>query len=207
MNVTPLFSIPIASVNLSEINSEDILNELKSIKYNRNGNNNSSMSDTDFLLDGLGFKSLKESICNKFDEYVYSVLNFKDIEFYMCSSWSNLHLKNDSGQIHYHPNSLYSAVYYPQDTDENSGMINFHCPESVSTYITTVFDPDIGEYNLINSKTWSFSAKKGDLFIFPSHINHSVSTNRSDQERYSIACNFWIKKYVDTKRSRNLVIK
>ena len=42
--------------------------------------------------------------------------------------------------------------------------------------------------------------KNNQLFIFPSWLLHSVSNNESDQERYSLAFNVYIKGKIGTQR-------
>ena len=60
---------------------------------------------------------------------------------------------------------------------------------------------DLGfkEFNILNSKNWSFVPKNNQLFIFPPWLLHSVSNNESDQERYSLAFNVYIKGKIGTQ--------
>lgn len=207
IDITPLFSIPVASTNLSELNHDTLFEKIKNVEYITAGANNALMSKSDHILESPDFLDLKNSIMSKFETYVYRVLNFKNVKFFINCSWANLHYADHWAHSHYHPNSFYSGVYYPHDVDENLGNICFHCPDSRQSYIPTTLDPKIEEFNIINSRRWCFNPKKGDVIIFPSHLPHTVGQNKTKIDRYSIAFNFWIEQFSDDRRSKCLEIK
>jgi len=68
-------------------------------------------------------------------------------------------------------------------------------------------DPKIEEFNILNSRTWCFNLKKGDLIIFPSYVPHTVKQNKTNNNRYSIAFNFWVEEFFDDRRSKCLKVK
>ena len=207
IDISPLFSIPVMKTNLLELNHDNLLDKIKKIEYVNVGSNNALMSKSDQILDEKVFFKLKKIIIEKFNVYVYEVLQFKDVKFYINCSWANLHFSGHWGHSHYHPNSFYSGVYYPHDVTEDIGSICFHPPDSHQTYIPASLDPQILEFNILNSRKWCFSPQKGDLLIFPSHLPHTVNLNKTKIDRYSIAFNFWVEQFFNNNRSRCLEIK
>jgi len=208
MKIIPLFSTPCYIENIERINHKNIIQKLEKVEYDVVGSNNAMMSKSDHILDDHLFFKLKEKILEKFDNFIYNHLNFENIKFYINNSWVNLHCPGHWGQVHYHPNSFYSGVYYPQKIDQETGFITFSCPDTYPTYISTNIDPKIKEYNIINSRKWSISLEEGDVMFFPSHLLHEVTQNlSSDQKRFSIAFNFWIDEFIDERRSKYLKIK
>lgn len=207
MKIIPLFSTPCYVSNLEKISHRSIIDKLKKIEYDVVGSNNAMMSKSDHILDDPLFFELKKSILSEFENFIYNHLNFQNIKFYINNSWGNVHLYGHWGQSHFHPNSFYSGVYYPQKITEENGVIIFNCPDTYPTYISTNIDPQIKEYNIINSRKWSFSLEEGDIIFFPSHLLHEVTKNLTDKKRFSIAFNFWIEEFVDERRSKYLKIK
>lgn len=213
MNVAPLFSIPCATDTLDEIDHDSILERLKSLDYKMVSVNNAMIQEPrdssfgpDQLLEDELFSDLKNSILIHFHRFIDEVLQFDDIAFYINCSWVNLHRTGHWGHQHYHANALYSCVYYPHDVEDNQGDLRFSAPDAINTYISSAVDPRIKEYNILNSKEWKFRPKKGEIYFFPAHLTHSTGVNESDVDRYSIACNFWIKNYNDNRRSKCIYI-
>ena len=204
MNIVPLFSIPVATDTLGEIDHDFILEKCKTLEYETVSANNALMnSSSDQVLEDDIFSDLKESLMFYFNGFVNDILKFENISFSMSCSWVNLHKTGHFGHPHMHPNSLYSCVYYPHDVSSDQGDLFFH-NETTQTYISRTLDPQIGEYNIMNSNRWSFTPKKGEVYIFPSHLIHSVGVNKSDNDRYSIACNFWVDQFISTTRTKSL---
>ena len=60
-----------------------------------------------------------------------------------------------------------------------------------------MFPPSIRmEYDLINYYNvdqYSLRPKAGKILIFPAHLEHSIDINKSDNDRYSCAFNFYLK--------------
>jgi ectoine hydroxylase-related dioxygenase (phytanoyl-CoA dioxygenase family) len=45
----------------------------------------------------------------------------------------------------------------------------------------------------VTSDSYALKLNEGTIVLFPSHLNHSVEENLSNQNRYSIAFNFFVK--------------
>ena len=88
-----------------------------------------------------------------------------------------------------HRNSFWSGVYYYHDNyDDDSGAIEFENP--LLNRWDFMFDvPDIETLNEFNAGSWRFKPQKKRLILFPSHLKHSISLNKSNDIRYSLAFN------------------
>ena len=160
-------------------------------EYERTHVNNSDISKDRYILNTI--PDLKQDIENHCERFVRKYLTVKDnAKFYLQNSWCNLHNSGEYSQIHYHASSLLSGVYYPI-LPKNSGDISFH----KGSIYTNVFHQSIRfeyeENNNITAEQYVINLKEGDIVLFPSHLDHSVQRNNSNEKRYSIAFNFYVR--------------
>ena len=161
------------------------------LEYERTHINNSDISKDRYILDNIpDLKSDIESHCERF---VRKYLAVKDnAKFYLQNSWCNIHGPNENSQIHYHASSLLSGVYYPI-LPKDSGNIAFHR----GSIYTNIFHQSIRfeyeENNNLTAEKYVLNLKEGTIIIFPSHLDHSVQKNNSNEKRYSIAFNFYVR--------------
>ena len=153
--------------------------------------NNSDISVNRYLLNLI--PDLKQEIQSHCENFVRKYLNVsKNAEFYLQNSWSNIHGPNEYSQIHYHGSSLLSGVYYPI-LPKDSGNIAFH----KNGIYTNIFHQSIRfEYDEVNNLTaekYVVNIKEGTIVLFPSHLEHSVEKNNSNEKRYSLAFNFYVR--------------
>ena len=101
-------------------------------------------------------------------------------------SWC--HITRDGGyhDMHAHPNSSWSAIYY-LDTgdmadDPKNGVNRFYNPHH-SMYL------DAGTAWVTGSTSIDFQAQSGMLIVFPSWVNHSAVVYRGTRDRIVIALN------------------
>jgi uncharacterized protein (TIGR02466 family) len=159
--------------------------------YERTHINNSDISVDRYLLDKI--PDLKKQIENHCENFVKKYLNVNEnAQFYLQNSWSNIHGPNECSHIHYHGNSLLSGVYY-LILPKNSGNIAFH----KSGIYTNIFHQSIrfeyDEMNNLNADKYVVDIKEGTILLFPSHLEHSVEKNNSNEKRYSLAFNFYVR--------------
>lgn len=102
------------------------------------------------------------------------------------SSWINVNDKYSYNLKHTHPRSLFSGVYYVQVPEGISGDIIFYRENYMLNYIPPYV---VEDWNTVNSATISYKSKAGMLLIFPSWLEHSVTTNLTDEDRISISFN------------------
>lgn len=122
-----------------------------------------------------------------FKEYIQAIVqtlritNLKLTEETQLSihSWANVNEKGNWNMIHNHPGTDLSGVYYVK-VPKNSGQILFFDPRKIDT-VDKAFEEQpkiIGSYPV-----------EGNLFMFPSYLEHMVTPNESDETRISIAFN------------------
>ena len=161
------------------------------LEYERTHINNSDISKDRYILNNI--PDLKDDIKNHCERFVRKYLAVKDnAKFYLQNSWCNIHGPNENSQIHYHASSLLSGVYYPI-LPKDSGNIAFHR----GSIYTNIFHHSIRfeytENNNLTAEKYVLNLKEGTIIIFPSHLDHSVERNSSNENRYSIAFNFYVR--------------
>lgn len=101
-------------------------------------------------------------------------------------SWC--HITRDGGyhDMHAHPNSSWSAIYYVETGDVNNdgknGVNRFYNPNN-SMYL------DAGTAWTTANTSIDVRAEPGMLIVFPSWVNHSAITYRGQRDRIVIALN------------------
>ena len=107
------------------------------------------------------------------------------------NSWVLVHNKGDKSHRHYHQNSWLSGIYYHK-TPLNSGDVCFSVSSPNFGWTTSQMNPytEIEEHNPYNSGMFIVKPKEGDLFLFPSHLEHSSGVNASDYDRCLVSFNY-----------------
>jgi uncharacterized protein (TIGR02466 family) len=106
------------------------------------------------------------------------------MQLVMRELWANVSCKHAYNNVHNHPNSLLSGVYYVQ-VEGKSGDIMLLDPRKQAW----VVQPDFSERNQMNSPVHYISPEVGTLIIFPSWLEHGVGQNLSEADRVSISFN------------------
>jgi uncharacterized protein (TIGR02466 family) len=189
--ILQLFPIPfyISSIDLENQTKESIRN----LEYNRFRVDNGWCSSDTYILKKPELEKLHAQILEHVEQYVRKFLHVKDtIKFEITNSWAVKHTTGDWGGQHHHTNSLISGIVYT-DTDELSGEITLHKDNGFTNLFPPAISCDFIEYNNLNSKSWKILPKTGQIFLFPSHLDHSVSQSLSDNMRYCVAFNVFPK--------------
>ena len=164
MEIINLKAIPIAyEQNVYDLSKKE-LNVIKKTKY-RPPKQGHYLSETISLLENKTLVSLKKFIIEKAQEYAQNVLEIKD-QIYLTQSWSTINPINAFHQVHSHPNTLISLVYYAQCT---SGNLQFNL-DTTSIRECFNFEYTINKFNIYNSQRWAIPVKTGDIVLFPGHI-------------------------------------
>ena len=166
-------------------------NAVINLEYERTHINNSDISKDRYILNNM--PDLKSDIENHCELFVRKYLHVKNnAQFYLQNSWCNIHGPNEYSQIHYHGSSLISGVYYPI-LPKDSGNIKFHRISIYNNLFSQSIRFEYNENNNVNSDSYELNVNEGTIVIFPSHLEHSVRKNNSDEKRYSIAFNFYVR--------------
>lgn len=189
--VTPLYK--------SCINLEDsVVESLKKEETRRNIHKN-GFTTRGNLHTKEEYKSIFNHLDDEVTRYCSSVFKLKPTYEYSCNgAWLNVHEPNDWAQTHQHPHSMISGILYLEipEPNEIAGTLNF----SNSNFhpFTEFFYLEYEEFNMFNCQTVAFSPKKGEIFLFPSHLKHSVTQNLTESNRYSLAFDYIISSPIIT---------
>ena len=129
-----------------------------------------------FLINCLSdFPSLKKSI----DMFVYG--------------WINVNKPGDYNIKHTHPTSDLSGVLWVK-APENCGNIVFDSPFAFQTHNEVESYTD--EFRNLNNYNHChyFNPIEGRILVFPSHLQHHVLHNKSEEDRISVSFNIKLRK-------------
>jgi len=194
MKIHHPFVIPISESSLQI--SSDLLEHVNSLEMVSTNLNNSLISKEMNVLSLKEFKELRNQIGNNILYFLCEECGLpKDIQVEITSSWVNIHKKGDWAQSHKHMNSILSGVIY-LSTPEKCGNIVFDNPCELFGR-TIIFDYQ--SHNQLNRGEYEIEPKKNKLYLFPSHLVHSVLRNESDDDRISLAFNCYIRTKVQSE--------
>lgn len=108
--------------------------------------------------------------------------------------WYNINGKNCSNEFHDHPGVDLAGIFYVKvpDRAEKSGDLILrdpHCHQQFKLNRSITPDEPV--------KTYSITPKEGKFIMFPGHLLHKVETNKTDEDRISIAFNLTIRNTND----------
>lgn len=166
------------------------------------GENTISFSEDSNILGNDRMECLNNFIFKHVKNYVYNVLELSnEIEFYITESWINKMNIGGRHEVHRHPNSIFSGIFYI--LGEKSPI---HFIDERGRPFTN-FKLDTKNYNYINSPSLSFDNIPGSLFLFPSDLSHFVPSNDKDRKRMSLSFNTFFRGKVCTHQTSSLILE
>jgi len=128
------------------------------------------------------FKEIKKYACKAFETYNTDVSKLR-----FSNAWINISNKGGYNEIHTHPGSIISGVYYIKIPNGNCGNIVFN-RNPMETY--TIHSFGSLEETSHTYVTYTYPPKENRLFLFPSWLPHHVRENKTKNDRISISFNF-----------------
>ena len=174
--ILPLFPKVCILYYLQENLSE--LNQIKSLKFNE-FDTASHATDSYKILDL--FPSIKNLIMEKFYDFKNSVLQMNSTDFKISSSWGTKIEPKGRSTVHNHRNSFYSGILYWEKFE--GARLELEDLHKQGMMVI----PD--EWNSFNYQHFHLNTTENTLFFFPSEIYHRITTNTSQNTRYSLAFN------------------
>jgi uncharacterized protein (TIGR02466 family) len=185
--VRPLFSEPYFRTNIAHAITEEQIAFIKNLKMVQNQVN--LISDNLYIFEEPKLKSIKDAVHEALSVYAKEVMGISQ-ELYVTQSWSLINPPQVGMHGHSHSNSLVSgSLYYCDLPSPAAGMIF----DRHSAYQQLQLTPGKGKVNIYNTNKNIVQPKKSDLVLFSSSLVHYVEPNLSDQPRYSIAFNTFIR--------------
>jgi len=181
------FITPLLSVDLN-IDNNAILKFCKqqSKLKGRVETNVGGWQSKDIQTNNVAYNELLSTITSYANEMANDI-GLKD-GLRMVNSWININDYRDFNEVHKHPHSTLSGVYYVS-VPENSGKIVFENP----AYESMIYDwtsEKVKDFTIYTSAKYFYETLVGRLYIFPSWLNHSVESNLNKKEkRISISFN------------------
>lgn len=165
---------------------------------------------SDRILEHEDLYLLREEIESHIKHYLFNILFLDEtkINIKHLSSWLVINRPGAKHGKHVHNNSFISGVFYPKKCDEfSSGDFVATISQSIPTWCSSSIRPEPTSYNLKNSSKWKIPPMKNKLLLFPSHMEHYVEENKSENDRYSISFNYNIEGDIINLHGNRMSIK
>jgi len=187
-----LFAIPVYKSKIPVLN-QLTLTKLMNFEYEQSSYNNMVATHKETanraVLDLPEMAGLKKIVQSKINEYVHDVLAIsKDQSWEITTSWVNLAEPGEYHGNHVHANALISGVIYLK-VDPKTGAICFHKNAEHRTLFTNTICVEFDSFNDWNTEAIGVIPEEFDILMFPSTLAHSVFTNESKENRFSLAFN------------------
>ena len=175
-NNLEIFGIPIAVVNIPDINLEEIINLVKNTPHNVGEYQTNAWSFEQQIFENKVFENILPFIKTQIQLFSLSCNHLCE-EIKIINSWSNILPNNAPIAVHWHENSYISGTIHLDD----KGTFLIKRPFS-----RDLFNIDIG--TIQHDEAFEIPSKPGQLILFPSRVRHGVTVN-TDSDRYSLAFN------------------
>ena len=149
--------------------------------HNKSGKNSwQSMRTIHELKDDVMVEWVK-SVNPLLNDWAKEILEEKDFELIIDSSWFNINPPGGENKPHTHPGACWSGVYYV-DKPEGSGNLQLYDP-------ITQRHPLREPRNKVRKGIMDIKSETGGLIMFPAWLQHSVEVNTCKNDRISISFN------------------
>lgn len=178
-----LFSIPlyIAKDNLE---TQKIAKEIYAIKQQKESV--SISNDGGWQSESCELNLIDNVIIKHVTNY-FEDLGNKNVDFEIIDQWANINPPLSSNTVHHHGGCDFSGVFYVS-VPEQSGDLIIHNYNAPINNIIDIFP------NASHCPTGHvLTPEQGVIILFPGNTLHSVSTNKSNKDRISIAFNIKVK--------------
>jgi hypothetical protein len=115
----------------------------------------------------------------------------------LTEMWLTRSVKEQKGHVHMHPLSVYSGIFYLQDSP---GGTDFYIPKWYHDRWPQMTLPA----TFFERPSTRVPTREGHLIIFPSHIHHGLAPYQGDDVRYSLAFNSFWRGQISDRRSLRL---
>ena len=109
-----------------------------------------------------------------------------NLQVEMHESWCHITKSGGYHDVHTHPGSSWSCIYYldigNMQPDTKNGVNRFYNP------VTPMYT-DAGTVYTNVATNFDVNAQNGMLFVFPSWVNHSALPYTGDKDRYVLSAN------------------
>jgi uncharacterized protein (TIGR02466 family) len=188
-----LFAVPVWSAQIDKVTSEEF-EYIKNMEYIQHLRPNKKLQLTKktYVVDTEEpLKNLYAKIETAVYHYWHNVINVREhLKLRRLHSWITRHNRGDFHPWHQDPNTLLSAIYYIK-APENGGKLCFRKDLNYCNLFPNVMEMKYHTKTAFNNREWSLTPTDGTLVVFPAHIEHQVTENLSDEERFALVIDYW----------------
>ena len=103
-------------------------------------------------------------------------------------AWININKPGDYNIKHVHPTNNLSGVLWIK-APQNSGDIIFDSPNVFESFLENKSYDDDFKKSICIDDSYHFYPTEGRMIVFPSHLQHHVQENKSNEDRISVSFN------------------
>ena len=185
--VEPLFAEPVFRANIGHAISAEQEEYLKNLKMVENRDN--LISEDLYIFEHPELASLKEAVHEVLDIYASEVMGI-DQRLYVTQSWTLINHPNSGMHGHSHSNSVISgSLYYTKLPDPIPSMVF----DKNRGYQQLEMTPVRSRQNIFNTPLNVVTPAEKDVILFSSGLQHYVEPNTTNEPRYAIGFNTFIK--------------
>lgn len=185
--VVPLFIEPFFRASIAGTITPEQVAFIKGLKMRENPDN--QISENKYIFEEPALKSIKDAVQEVLDIYARDVMCITQ-RLYVTQSWSLINRSNVGMHDHAHPNSIASgSLYYCEMPTPPANMLFVR----QTGYQQIDLPPERHKRNAYNSPIIAVTPKQDEVFLFSSRLTHRVDSNVTNQARYSIAFNTFVK--------------
>ena len=181
MKIIELFPTPVGVYDLDRKITNKEKSHINLLLESTSPNGGNKTSKDTFIFNQQELLSLKEFCLKSVNQFASQVLKYQKLELRITQSWLNRSVQGEWHHLHNHPNSILSGVLYIETGKQDK--INFRKNGDRNSFLFEVDD-----WNMYNTENWWLPVKATELFIFPSHLFHSVPPTLS-KSRISLSFN------------------
>ena len=132
---------------------------------------------------------LHQFIVNCFSQFPYIKISVK----LLLHGWININKPGDYNVMHSHPTNDLSGVIW-LNAPKDSGRIVFVSPFNFKSYkeMSSYTDDFKKSFNI--DESYYFNPIAGRILVFPSHLQHEVLENKSNEDRISVSFNIRLRE-------------
>jgi len=189
-----VFPVPIHQFDLNGF--DEIQNELVDYAYDLKKKD----PDGNLLSNRGGWQSkgfdvndendkLHQFIVNCLSQFPYIKISVK----LLLHGWININKPGDYNVMHSHPTNDLSGVIW-LNAPKDSGRIVFVSPFNFKSYkeMSSYTDDFKKSFNI--DESYYFNPIAGRILVFPSHLQHEVLENKSNEDRISVSFNIRLRE-------------
>ena len=183
-------SVHVSKLNLTDEQRTAIINRVYDMEKTLNseiisnvgGWQSPSLSDPTGLPEEPAIQQIFYLLGKVISDYKFT----ENLRPYLNNYWFNVNRNGDYNRAHNHPRSNFSATFYLKVPDGDCGNIQFLRTDK-QEFALPRSDAD-GTYG-----SYYINAMEDIVIIFPSHLDHCVEANNTQEDRISCALNFELK--------------